>query len=270
MADRALLVGINKYSGSPLAGCVNDVLDMAHFITDHCGFDPKAVRLLTDERATTKEILDRLDWLVTGLKVGDRILFHFSGHGCQLATRDKAGEVDGLDEAVCPRDFDWSDTHAIRDKQFHEIFDRIPEGVQSIWISDSCHSGDLSKDSDGLGGRTAKHLVPPDDLGWRIEAAHRSGFKALGIGAVAQSLPNIVLISGCKADQTSADARFGGRANGALTYFLLQALGISDGTLTPLNILVPKIVESLKGASYTQTPQLEGPDSLLSGTFFHK
>ncbi|MFA6233844.1 MAG: caspase family protein, partial [Bacteroidota bacterium] len=89
MADKALLVGINKYPGAPLSGCVNDDLDMAHFVTlaEKCGFDPKTVRLLTDERATTKEILSRLDWLVSDLAPGDRILFQYSGHGAQVATR---------------------------------------------------------------------------------------------------------------------------------------------------------------------------------------
>ena len=101
MADKALLVGINSYSGAPLAGCLNDVEDMARFITGKCGFDPAAVRLLTDARATTDAIKERLYWLVEGLKAGDRILFQFSGHGAQVPTRDKKGEIDGLDEVIC-------------------------------------------------------------------------------------------------------------------------------------------------------------------------
>lgn len=268
MADKALLVGINEYPGSPLSGCINDVMDAARFQSDHCGFDPKAIRMLTDARATTKMILDRLNWLVEGLVAGDRILFWFSGHGVQIATRNPKGEVDGLDEALAPVDFDWTDGHMIRDKDLHRIFSVIPEGVQAVMVSDSCHSGDLTKNADGLGGRRAKRIVPPADIAWRLEAAQRSGFKTKSLAE--RAFPHIALISGCRADQTSADARFEGRPNGALSYFLLQELSKPGGTTTPLNVLIPKVVETLRQNSYDQVPQLEGPDALVTGTFFHK
>ena len=52
--DRALLVGINAYPGAPLAGCLNDVTDMATFLTSKSGFAADSIRLLTDSRATTQ------------------------------------------------------------------------------------------------------------------------------------------------------------------------------------------------------------------------
>jgi len=267
MATKALLVGINDYVGAPLAGCINDVTDMAHFITDHCGFDPKSVRLLTDRRATAEAILERLNWLVSNLHPGDRILFHFSGHGTQLSTRDSKGEVDGLDECVCPQNFAWTDETAIRDKQFHLIFDRIPAGVNAVWISDSCHSGDMIREASGLGGRRDKRLIPPADIGWRVETAQRCGFSTRGIQGVAQDLPNIVLIAGCRDNQTSADSNFGGRANGALTYFLLRELNKPDGLTTPMPILIQQVRDGLKNANYSQVPQLEGPAGITGRTF---
>lgn len=103
--DKALLVGINSYPTAPLRGCVNDVVDAAKFISEKCGFSSQNVRLLTDDRATTQAIIDRLNWLVDGAKAGDRLYFHYSGHGAQMATRDHAGELDGLDEVICPPEF---------------------------------------------------------------------------------------------------------------------------------------------------------------------
>jgi len=263
MKTKALCVGLNTYPSSPLRGCVNDVSDLVHFVADNCGFDPKNVRMLTDERATTQAILERLDWLVTDLIPGDEILFQYSGHGAQLATRDPQGEVDSLDECLCPIDFDWSDEHAIRDKQLHEIFDRVPEGVHAIFVNDSCHSGTSLRDGN-FGGRLSRCLIPPEDIAWRHEAAKRSGFKALGLNTV----PNVALIAGCREDQTSADASFNGRSNGALTYFLLQELGKKDGLQVNLQTLVQRIRYDLTQASYSQIPQLEGPESLLAKTFF--
>ena len=86
MANRALLVGVNKYriAGSDLSGCVNDVTNMSDILLRHFGFTTKEIRILVDERATKKNILDRLKWLVNKAKGNDRLLFHFSGHGSQI------------------------------------------------------------------------------------------------------------------------------------------------------------------------------------------
>ena len=43
MKNKALLVGINKYTNprNELRGCVNDILDMEHFITERSKVYPK-------------------------------------------------------------------------------------------------------------------------------------------------------------------------------------------------------------------------------------
>jgi hypothetical protein len=46
---------------------------MARFISEKCKISPQNIRLLTDDRATTQAILERLNWLVDGAKPGDRI-----------------------------------------------------------------------------------------------------------------------------------------------------------------------------------------------------
>ena len=79
--NRALLVGINAYPGAPLAGCVNDISDMAAHLVENCAFAQSDIRLLTDGRATTTAILDRLNWLVDGAKAGDRLYFWDSKRG---------------------------------------------------------------------------------------------------------------------------------------------------------------------------------------------
>src|SRR6478736_5931013 len=136
--NKALLVGINKYPGNELNGCINDVEGMADFLITKRNFAHSDIRLLTDARATNQGIRERLSWLLEGLKPGDRALFHYSGHGTQVATRNPKAEVDGLDEVICPVDFDWSShTNMIRDQEFNKIFASIPSGVEFIWVSDS-------------------------------------------------------------------------------------------------------------------------------------
>jgi len=253
--DKALLVGINAYHGAPLQGCINDVDDMAKFIRASCNFTKAAMMRLTNHAATATAILSGLNWLVVNAKPGDRLLFHYSGHGAQVPTRT-AGEVDGLDEVICPVDFDWTDKRLIRDKQFHTIFGKIPAGVEFVWISDSCHSGDLSKAELGHAVRTMP--VPGHIMADLVKA------RALP-KKTRDATFNGVLISGCKSNQTSADAVFGTRYNGALTHFLLEEL--NKNPLEPLNHVVPNVVAALKAGGYRQTPCLEGSPSVKDRGF---
>lgn len=102
---RALLVGLN-YKGTPneLRGCENDIMAMNEVITTKFGFtDNTQKRVITGPSGTTKNIMDRLKWLVDGLKPGDHAFFHYSGHGSQLPDTDYDlnEEPDGLDEILC-------------------------------------------------------------------------------------------------------------------------------------------------------------------------
>lgn len=254
--NRALLVGINNYPDAPLKGCVNDISDMAKFLTNKCNFAMDDVRLLADKRATRHAIFERLEWLIKDVKVGDRIIFHFSGHGVQLPTRNKEGEVDGLDEAICPYDFNWDPNRTITDKDFNTIFAAIPEGVNFIWISDSCHSGDLERSITKIKS-TKKTISLPIDIEWRLQTAKQKNVEAAQISNTADHL-HLAFISGCKSNQTSADALFKKRYNGALTYFLLKELYESDGLSMKLTELIKRVNVSIKKAGFTQTPTLYG------------
>ena len=163
--NRGLLVGINAYPGNELHGCVNDVTDMADFLVSHCGFQEDDIRLLTDSRATTSAIEDRLKWLIDGVAPGDRIVFHYSGHGAQFPVRDQSGKVTRVDECICPVDFDWDESHAIRDKQFNQIFSGLPQGVNFTWISDSCFSGDLARELRSAHARSSHFQCQQTSLG---------------------------------------------------------------------------------------------------------
>ena len=267
--NKALLVGINQYPGNELNGCVNDVRDMAAFLTQKCNFAISDIRLLTDARATTQGIRDRLNWLIDGLQPGDRICFHYSGHGAQIATRNQKAEVDGLDEVICPVDFDWSNPYMIRDKEFNKLFAKVPTGVEFVWVSDSCHSGDLTKDFSNPKSKAKQHkrtILPPADLDWRLRTAASKKITALTMNKAAGNL-NVALISGCKSDQTSADASFKGRPNGALTYYLLSELKKAGALNKDLITIVKNVNAALRKARYDQQPQLEGSPVLKTKPF---
>lgn len=270
LVNKALLVGINQYPGNALNGCVNDISDMASFLTKKCGFASNEIRLLTDQRATTSEIKNQLIWLTSGAKVGDRILFHYSGHGAQVASMDRRNNVSSLAEVICPIDFDWSPEHMITDQDFIELFSVVPVGVEFVWISDSCHSGGLDREmAQASHPNVLKRMIPPVDIAWKVMIAKEANMNLIGINKSA-SLVNAALIAGCKSEQTSADAYFSGRYNGALTYFLLKELNKADGLEVPLSVLVPRVVMALKQSNFDQEPQLDGLAQVEQKSFLAK
>jgi metacaspase-1 len=266
--NRAFLVGINAYPGNELNGCVNDVTDMANFLVSHCGFQENEIRLITDARATTHAILDRVKWLISGVKAGDRIVFHYSGHGAQFPIRDASGHVSRVDECICPVDFDWTEEHAIRDKQFHDLFAKVPKGVEFTWISDSCFSGDLAREMHPP-KRKFKVFPMPADIAWRMRTAETVGLKTMRFEHVIENF-SAVLVSGCTMRETSADAEINGRFNGALTYYFLHTLSSPNGLTQSLEQAVARTRSALHRDGYSQHPQLEGAQQLMQLPFLVK
>jgi hypothetical protein len=138
---------------------VNDVFLMSSVLQE-CGLEAGDIRVVLDKRATTQAILERLHWLLDDVPdQGERVLF-YSGHGAQMPTYDMKGEVDHLDECLVPWDFDWSAAHAIRDKQFVELYSQLSYRTRFVAIFDCCHAGGLTRD----GGPRIRGINPPDDI----------------------------------------------------------------------------------------------------------
>jgi metacaspase-1 len=76
-----------------------------------------------------------------------------------------------------------------------------------------------------------------------------------------------VLVSGCRARETSADAEIGDRFNGALTYYLLKTLFAPNGMTQPIEEVVARTRALLQQNGYPQHAQLEGSADLMSQAF---
>ena len=270
----ALLVGVNKYAlpNADLQGCVNDVERMWKLITTRYGFDKDDVRMLTDERATQQAVLERLEWLVTQPKKGDVIFFQNSSHGSQIRDRNADELDDSLDELIVTYDHSWD--APLIDDTLATFFRRVPEGVKCIFVCDACHSGSMTRGEIGNPHPIrARFLPPPIDIAARswgrelpIKHFGEKGINSRSIGDIHVVDQNHVLLSGCRDNQTSADAFIDGRYQGALTASLCAAL--EEHPEYDWKHIHSAVCASLKVGGYTQIPQLTGSEPLLEDVPF--
>lgn len=282
---RALLVGINNYEklgkDSNLNGCVNDVLNIRDILKTFYGFTNDDIHVVTDERATGRAILERLENMVKNAQAGDQLLFHFSGHGSQIRDRDGDELADGLDEILCPYDMDWDNTY-ITDDDLASALEKLNPAASMEVLLDCCHSGTgirgmgglidfiMTRDAEpghGAPSSLPRFLPPPIDIACRAEGT--KGVIAINkLFLTNQYLSKPVLWAGCKSSQTSADAFIGGKYNGAFTYTLCEIVRRSEGKVSRAE-LIKRMRQDLRDGDFDQEPQLETSEpGKITSNFF--
>ena len=267
MTKRAVLIGINRYSipGADLRGCVNDVKNMQDVLTRYYGFKTEDIVVLTDLAATKIAIQAAIVDLVGQAQAEDVLLLHYSGHGANVPD-DDGDEADNRDEILCPTDLDWKDP--LRDDWLRREFDKLLPGVSLTVIMDCCHSGTNTRALPMPDAPMIPRYLPNP---WDI-MAEESGRKLRGrlrgelrtsprelrgeTDVVEADIPEL-LVTGCRDTQTSADAYIGNSYNGALTYYLVEALAEGEGKISYRD-LHANTVAKLQQGDYDQVPQLEG------------
>lgn len=244
--NRALLVGINAYPGAPLRGCVNDVRDTAAWLATQ-GFAKSEILSLTDRQATAANIRAALAWVAGDYRPGDRRYFAYSGHGTQMPG---STEGDGKYEVICPIDYDWTEARAIRDVDFAAAFGQLPKGAIFDWVSDSCHSGGLADVTKGLVPTVRARSYPMSLDVARQLALTKGDAKSMHVDL------NVGFVSGCRSDQTSADAEIDGRPCGAFTHYWLRRLK-SDPAM-PMARVAAVLRKDLAAGGFDQRPVVDG------------
>ena len=297
MADRAILFGINDYESiGDLSGCLNDVNNVRKLLMETFGFPADSIQTFKDEKVTKEAIQDGFDWLVDGAAAGDRLVFHFSGHGSYTLSEN---DDEQTDELLCLYGMDWNDRNSyLIDDDLGQMASRVARtGARLTIILDCCHSGTGTRELSRKGSRrrhvilesTARNasgesapLVKKMEKARSFnqkffddndllpvyarfvsppediqEAASSSRIRRLGDGIRSAERLDHQLLAGAKDSQTAADAFIDGRYNGAFSFYLCKtARDIGAGAT--VNELMDEVVETVR-ASYTQIPQNEGP-----------
>lgn len=147
----SLHIGLNvvdpkHYSGwnGQLFGCENDAL-YYNEMAAKAGITDRKLLLSSfrpgSEMPTSANLEKYLDRYGKTLKSGDFLLITYSGHGGQIKDLNHE-EEDVTDETWCLYDRQYLDD------ELWEHFNRFEKGVRVLIISDSCHSGSVSKGID--------------------------------------------------------------------------------------------------------------------------
>ena len=197
-----------------LTACEADAKDM-RALAKKQGFNVDA--MLLSPRATVDAVTAALTSAAKQLGKGDILFLTYSGHGGQV--RDTNGDETDNDR--------MDETWVLFDRQFvddelYDLWGKFRAGVRILVLSDSCHSGTVTRDvPDFIAGEPRRRAMPRS-VGIRVEKAHqalyRSIQKAHPGAEKARVRASVLLISGCMDNQFSMD----GEKNGAFTGTLKQ------------------------------------------------
>lgn len=244
---RALTIGINyENSTNQLYGCINDSNNIKRVLSDKYKYHE--ILQLTDHspiKPTLRNIVYGIRWLVSEAKDGDELYFHYSGHGSQKrATKySMPYEVDGYDECLVPIDSDVSGyllDDIVHDELVKTLFGK---SVKLTAVVDACHSGTML-DLPFSGKITSDNRIAS------------ISYKPKEEVSIFTMKPNIIYISGCLDNQTSADA--GDNSSGyfgALTNSLLKVL--QNHSFRPtVDQLFTGVHRDLQQNKFSQHPEL--------------
>ncbi len=226
--------------------------------------DEKSMVILTDARQgmyypSGRNILAAMDWLVS--EPGTQCFLHYSGHGGQVPDPD--GDRDsGYDDTIVPVDFEQHgqiDSYTLH----RRLVSKLPPSSSLFIVFDCCHSGSAVElpfvyrtDDEGnvslvdnvkqgfslvmaannliQGGFTTNKVIDAEHL----LAGAKGFFKSLTHQPQEAGLQedddyqedwsseskSVFMFSGCRDDQTSADANIAGSHVGAMSWALLETM----------------------------------------------
>lgn len=135
----AFIVGVNKFQRqgiNQLRWCVADALALKDFLIKEAGFMPNHVLTLTDQEATTHNIMRVMTKLLpNSVRPDDLVVLYFSTHG--TGTPDKPN----VENHIVTHDFDGAGNMGIPMQKMGDLIKANVKSNRVVTILDLCFSG---------------------------------------------------------------------------------------------------------------------------------
>lgn len=210
----SLHIGINEvnplhYSGwnGLLAACEFDAKDLIALAKKQ-GFVESS--MLLTQQATAAAVTEGILNAAKKLAKGDLFLLTYSGHGGQVPDTN-GDEDDRMDETWVLYD------RQLVDDELHQLYAKFKSGVRILVLSDSCHSGTVTRATPPWEAAQPAVRAMPNTVGLATYRGNKKLYDGIQkANAAAESTvvkASVLLISGCQDNQVSLD----GSRNGLFT-----------------------------------------------------
>ena len=264
----ALLVGIDAYPNPRhrLQGCVNDIERVANYLEGRTAGRQFRLHLeiLKNEAAHRQAVIEGFRKHLRRAGPNDVALFYFSGHGSQEPADERfwSQEPDHMNETLVCWDSRSEGGLDLADKELcvllHEVAERDPHIAV---VLDCCHSGSGTRDALQ---QTATRRIPaaaqprPWEQYLFAGIGRPRGIQGEGNGSGWFVLPEgrHILLAACHDNETAKEYFADGKAWGAFTYFLMNALENAKSALSYRDAFM-RTQALVRSHAMDQYPQLE-------------
>ena len=251
-----------------LDSCENDAIALEEMASK---LKFRTRKLLTKE-ATAENVSKELTKAAKTLKSGDLFLLTYAGHGGQVPDRSRDEKDDSLDETWCLHN------RQFLDDELYAHFAEFKPGVRILILSDSCHSGTVSRSGPRSGplrsGKKASRArcMPPDSVAplYRARKDLYDGLQAKPKVQEGDVKASIRLLAACQDYQeASCDAFMGYFTNAVLRVW---DDGAFEGNYDDFFDAVTKRLDQVTGDSQTRAAGGEAVDetALQTPNHFHE
>ena len=266
----ALLVGIDAYPNPipPLQGCVNDIQSFREYLSAKVNQDNYQlhIKTLLNQDATRQGLIDGFRQHLAQAGSNDVVIFYYAGHGAQEITPPELWtlEPDRLDETLVCYDSRLPGGWDLADKELAQLIAEVGEtNPHFLVILDCCHSGSGTRGELDLDVSVRKapldrrkrpihsFLVAP------TEVKQLSTSRSLEANMADWTIPQgkHICLSACRDSELAKEYNANGQRRGVFSYFLLDTLTKTNGSLTYRDLL--KRTQALVRSKVTaQFPQI--------------
>lgn len=252
----SIIIGLNKVNPEHYAGWDGELdqpVNDAHAISELAKAANFETKLFLDDKATREGIISEIQNASQTLESGDVCFIYYSGHGGQVDDLSW-DEEDELDETWCLYDAQ------LIDDEIHYLLTEFKPGVRIVVLSDSCHSGTITKALPWEDKEVVEKMMPHEyiqktfDKNKDLYTEIYDELRKLNADDI-EIQASVLQISGCQDYETSL--AFRKDAYSLFTKMLLESQKEKSLNYQQLHESITRLIdERLKFIGRRQTPNL--------------